>query len=82
MAYILKQLGTSKEQADMQQPIPHQEEVLVAAVKVAPPVAITGMTLAGYPLADWLILATLVYTILQLLLLLEKRFLPRKPPKE
>lgn len=66
----------------MQQPIPHQEEVLVAAVKVAPPVAITGMTLAGYPLADWLILATLVYTILQFLLLLEKRFLPRKPPKE
>ena len=50
----------------------HAGEVAAAAVKASPPLAISGMYLAGYSLQDWLVLATLVYTVLQILLLLPK----------
>lgn len=49
-------------------------EVVMAAKKLAPPITATGMHLMGYPIADWLVCATLAYTIVQLVLLLEKRF--------
>ena len=41
----------------------HAQEAAVAVAKVTPPVAATGMTLAGYPLAEWLILVTILYSI-------------------
>ena len=50
----------------------HAGEAAAAAVKASPPLAISGMYLAGHPLQDWLVLATLAYTILQLILLLPK----------
>lgn len=50
----------------------HAGEVSMAAAKASPPLAISGMYLAGYPLQDWLVLATLVYTVLQIILLLPK----------
>ena len=47
-------------------------ELGMATVKAAPPVTVAGLQLAGHPLSDWLILATLVYTVLQIAALLNQ----------
>lgn len=44
----------------------HSGEVAMATAKLTPPITVTGMTLAGYTLQDWVLLATLVYTVLQI----------------
>lgn len=55
------------------------QDTLAEASKAAPPVTVGGLTLAGVPLSDWLIIATLVYTVLQIVFLLrDKWFNPRK----
>ena len=41
-------------------------DMLVEATKSAPPVAITGITLVGISLSDWVLIATLTYTFLQM----------------
>lgn len=46
--------------------------VVVSAAKTAPPVAVSIFTLAGHPLQDWVLIATLVYTVLQIILLWPK----------
>lgn len=46
--------------------------VAVSAAKTAPPVAVSIFTLAGHPLQDWVLMATLVYTVLQIILLWPK----------
>lgn len=38
----------------------------------APPVGVAGMTLLGFPVADWVLLATLIYTIAQLVVVMPK----------
>ena len=48
-------------------------ETLAEAAKAAPAIAVSGMSLWGYPLSDWLIIITIVYTLVQLVLLIEKR---------
>ena len=51
----------------------HLESGLSMAVaKVSPPVIVSGMTLAGVQLQDWLILATILYTVIQIIILLPK----------
>ena len=44
----------------------------VAAAKVSPPVVVSGLTLAGVQLQDWLIMATILYTLIQIIILLPK----------
>lgn len=44
----------------------------MTAVKAAPPVAASVVTLSGYPLPDLVLIATLVYTVLQIILLYPK----------
>lgn len=44
----------------------------VAAAKVSPPVIVSGLTVAGVHLQDWLILATILYTLIQIIILLPK----------
>lgn len=34
--------------------------------KSAPPVVVSGMTLAGYPLSDWVLVATLLWIAVQM----------------
>lgn len=49
-----------------------QEEDLATAAaaagvaKSAPPVVVSGMTLAGYPLNDWVLVATLLWIVVQM----------------
>lgn len=38
----------------------------------APPVGVAGMTWMGVPLADWVLILTLVYTCVQILIVLPK----------
>ena len=51
----------------------HLESGLSMAVaKVFPPVVVSGLTLGGVQLQDWLILATILYTVIQIIILLPK----------
>ncbi len=47
-------------------------ELVAAATKGSPPLAVTGLAIAGVPLQDWVLVATLVYTVLQIVLLVRK----------
>ena len=44
----------------------------MAVAKVSPPVVVSGLTLGGVQLQDWLIIATLIYTVIQIIILLPK----------
>ena len=55
--------------ADSQQ---HFDGVSVAVAKASPPIAVSGLTLAGVQLQDWLIMATLLYTVILILIALPK----------
>lgn len=44
----------------------------MAAIKTSPPVIVTGLTLAGIHLQDWLIIATILYTVIQIIIALPK----------
>ena len=44
----------------------------MAAIKTSPPVIVTGVTLAGVQLQDWLIMATILYTLIQIIIELPK----------
>ena len=44
----------------------------MAAIKTTPPVIVTGVTLAGVQLQDWLIIATILYTVIQIIIALPK----------
>ena len=51
----------------------HLESGLSMAVaKTSPPVLVSGLTLAGVQLQDWLIMATILYTVIQIVILLPK----------
>ncbi|MGF6963032.1 hypothetical protein OKW43_000037 [Paraburkholderia sp. WC7.3g] len=61
-----------------------RSDVIASAVKSLPPVSVASATLLGYPMADWVLAATLLYTILQTVALVRDKFLPhrRKQKKE
>ena len=51
----------------------HLESGLSMAVaKTSPPVVVSGLTLAGVHLQDWLIMVTILYTVIQIIILLPK----------
>lgn len=56
--------------ADTSQHIEHG--LNMAAIKTSPPVIVTGLTLAGVQLQDWLIMATILYTVIQIIIALPK----------
>ena len=56
--------------ADTSQHIEHG--LSMAAIKTSPPVIVTGMTLAGIQLQDWLIMVTILYTVIQIIIALPK----------
>jgi len=47
-------------------------EIFAAAGKISPPLTVSGLAFAGVSLQDWVFIATLVYTIVQTLLLVPK----------
>ena len=56
--------------ADTSQHLEHG--VSMAAIKTSPPIIVTGMTVAGIQLQDWLIMATILYTVIQIIIELPK----------
>lgn len=48
----------------------HATEYAAAAGKVSPPVVVSGAAVAGISLQEWVLTATLVYTVLQIGLLI------------
>ena len=44
----------------------------MAVAKTSPPVIVSGLTLAGVQLQDWLILVTILYTVIQIIIALPK----------
>lgn len=52
-------------------------EYIAAAGKATPPLAVSGVMVAGLSLQDWVLTATLVYTALQTALLIYN-FIKRK----
>lgn len=53
-------------------------EYIVAAGKASPPLAVTSVAAAGYTLQDWVLVATLAYTLLQMASLIHKFFKDRR----
>ena len=54
------------------QQVQHVAEVGAVTAKVTQPVVVSGMVIAGYPLQDWLIVLTIIYTVIQIVLLMPK----------
>ncbi len=44
----------------------------MAAIKTSPPVVVSGLTLIGVQLQDWLIMVTILYTLIQIIIALPK----------
>lgn len=48
------------------------QEQLADIAKVAPPITVTSMTIAGYPMSDWVLLLTAIYTVVQISILIRR----------
>jgi hypothetical protein len=60
-----------------------RSDIVASAVKSLPPVSVASATLLGYPMADWVMFLTIVYTSLQVVVLIRDKFWPgRKSPKK
>lgn len=44
--------------------------VTMAVAKTSPPVVVSGLTLAGVQLQDWLVMVTILYTVIQIIIAL------------
>jgi len=56
--------------ADTSQHLEHG--LSMAAIKTSPPIIVTGMTFAGIQVQDWLVMATILYTVIQIIIELPK----------
>lgn len=52
-----------------------QSDFTTELVKSAPPIAVGGLTLFGVGLSDWVLLMTLVYTVLQVYILVRDKLI-------
>ena len=52
--------------------VDHSVEVASGAAKAAPPVAVSGLTIYGVELSDIVLIATLIYTVIQLFLVMPR----------
>ena len=52
-------------------------EFVTEAVKASPTITVGGLTLFGVGLSDWVLIATLVYTSLQVYVLVRDKFIKR-----
>ena len=45
---------------------------VMAVAKMSPPIIVSGLTVTGVQLQDWLIMVTLLYTVIQIIIALPK----------
>lgn len=48
------------------------DSIAIGTAKAAPPVVATGLTVMGVQLQDWLIILTIIYTLMQIFISLPK----------
>ena len=61
------------------------KDIAASGVKAIPPITVTGLSLSGVTLQEWVLIATLVYTVLQILILVRDKVLgigPKEPLHE
>lgn len=58
------------------------DEYVSAVGKTVPPVAVTSATVVGWSLQDWVLTATLIYTVLQTVHLIYKFFKDRRERRQ
>jgi disulfide bond formation protein DsbB len=58
-----------------------RSDVAASAVKSAFPVSVASMTLLGFQLSDWVMLLTIIYTILQIAFLIRDKVLRKRGDK-
>lgn len=58
------------------------EYIADVALPVVPPITVTSMTLLGFPLKEWVYVATLVYTFVATVALVKKTFFNQAHPLE
>lgn len=58
------------------------EYIADVALPVVPPITVTSMTLLGFPLKEWVYVATLVYTFVAIVALVKKTFFNQAHPIE
>jgi hypothetical protein len=51
------------------------EEQAAEFVKAAPPLTITGMTIMGFSISDWVLFLTAIYTLLQIGLIIRRTWI-------
>ena len=61
---------------------PNEQSIVETVTKTSPPVVVSGLWLGGISLNQWVLIATLAYTLLQTYFLLrDKWWLPRQAKK-
>lgn len=58
------------------------EYIADVALPVVPPITVTSMTLLGFPLKEWVYVATLIYTFVATVALVKKTFFNQVHPIE
>ena len=58
------------------------EYIADVALPVVPPITVTSMTLLGFPLKEWVYVATLIYTFVATVALVKKTFFNQAHPIE
>lgn len=58
------------------------EYISDVALPIVPPITVTSMTLLGFPLKEWVYVATLVYTFVAIVALVKKTFFNQAHPIE
>ena len=57
------------------------QDLVEDTIKASPSVTVVGLTVLGVPVQEWLILATIVYTLLQLYFLLRGKWWRQRKDK-
>lgn len=52
-----------------------KEEVISASLKVAPPLAVSGLTAGGVTLQDWVYIGTLIYLAFQIFVIIRDKII-------
>lgn len=55
-----------------------KEEIVTASAKAAPPLAVSGLTISGVTLQDWVYIATLVYLAFQIYVIIRDKIVHYK----
>jgi hypothetical protein len=56
------------------------QQIAEASMKAAPPIAVSVLHLGGIELSQWVLIATLVYTVLQIVLTVIRALKEHKKP--